>query len=861
MNKKTYLKDYTQPNFWISKVDLSFDIFSTQTIVTQKSLVTKNLNQKLSHSQLELHGEDLELISLLINGKVYPDYEIKNNNLILKNLDQLNTFNLEIKTKIYPHKNLQLSGLYKSGDLLCTQCEAEGFRRITYFLDRPDNMAIFTVCITADKKKYPVLLSNGNKIKTLNLANNRQQVFWHDPFKKPSYLFALVAGDLDVIQDNFITKSQKKITLEIYSEKNKSHLCYYAMECLKKAIKWDEDTYNLEYDLDQFMIVAVDDFNMGAMENKGLNIFNSSVILSNAEMATDSMLNTIESIIGHEYFHNWSGNRVTCRDWFQLSLKEGLTVYRDQEFSADLNGKVVQRIEDVKNLRTHQFAEDAGVNAHPVRPSSYLSIDNFYSATIYEKGAELIRMLQLILGEKIFKSGVAYYFNNFDGSAATIEDFLFSMQKVSTICLKQFKTWYKVSGTPVLNISSIYLKKEQSLKLKVRQSYPDIKNSGPLHIPVLINFLFTDTDSKQQAKLIELKKEEETFIFKDLKTEPVLSLLQNFSAPVKIHYKQNLKDLLCIMNKDVDLFNKWEASQILFYEKILNQYDKKQNTSFSSKQINTELLLQAFESNLKKAEKNPLFFTYLLKLPDFLYVSQAITDLDPVVLDQEINNLYKQLANHSEQTLLSIYNKLIKNPTNKENRSLLNLCLLYLNHLNKQDYSLLADTQIKTHSKNMTLSMGGLQSLILNKNIYQEDRLKDFYQKWKTNSLVINNWFSLKTSCQSNNLIAEVEKIFNDKYFLKNNPNHLRALFSGFIKNKQYFYKKNANSYKYILSKILDLDKSNPLSSAALINNFNFYKRLDKDRRKIIFSELSMIKKNNLNLSKNLTEKIDNLLK
>lgn len=720
-------------------------------------------------------------------------------------------------------------------------------------------MATFTVHITADKAEYPILLSNGNKIQEKNLENNRHCVSWQDPFKKPSYLFALVAGNLDFISDTFTTKSNRKINLEIYSEKNKSHLCHYAMKCLKKAMKWDENTYNLEYDLDQFMIVAVDDFNMGAMENKGLNIFNSAIILSNSEMATDTILDVIESVIGHEYFHNWSGNRVTCRDWFQLSLKEGLTVYRDQEFSADLNDPTVQRIKDVNALRTTQFAEDAGPNSHPVRPFSYLSIDNFYTSTIYEKGAEIIRMIQLILGEKKFKAGITKYFKLFDGTAASIEDFLFSMEQASDISLKQFKKWYEVSGTPTVEFSTNYLEEEKSLEINVKQTYPSIKQNGPLHIPLLVNFLIPNKKNKNQSQLIELKKEEDTFIFTNLTQKPVIFFLQNFSAPVKVIYNQTSKDLIYIMEQDSNLFNRWEASHTLFTEKILNNYDIQEKTQFSSKKVDTKILLKTFEKNLKQATDNPLFFTELLSLPKFSYLTQFLQNLNPLTLNKEIKNLTYEIAKYSENTLLSIYKNLIKKTADKPSRALLDLCLYYLTHLENSEYTLLADKQITEHSKNMTLCLSGLNALTTKDNSYQQPALKRFYEKWKNDRIVINSWINLKMSCPTLNLEKEFNDIFQNPNFSKTNPNNLMMLFGGFAKHIEHFHKEDGTGYEYILQKIINVDKTNPQVASRLIDYFNIYSKLNKKRKDYIYSQL--LKAQKQNLSKNLNEKIDNLLK
>ena len=557
------LNEYEKPNFMVLSIDLVIHLDNTQTLVQSKMKIKSNQDKGVS--PLVLNGEELTLKSVTLNGKKLSATEYVIANDLLTIVDAPNEFTLEIENSINPEANKTLDGLYKSGTIFCTQNEPEGFRRITYYIDRPDNMAKFTTKIIADKKLYPVLLSNGNPTARGDLEGGKHFVTWEDPFKKPSYLYALVAGDLGSIKDTYKTTSGRVVALEIYCDKGNEDKCYHAMESLKKSMKWDEDRFGLEYDLDIYMIVAVDAFNMGAMENKGLNIFNSAYVLANPKSATDGNFYGIESVIGHEYFHNWTGNRVTCRDWFQLTLKEGLTVFRDQEFSADLNSRNVERIQSVLGLRSHQFAEDAGPTSHPIKPESYMEINNFYTSTIYEKGAEVIRMIQTLLGVDGFRKGMDKYFELFDGQAVRTEDFIFAMSEANNkFDFTQFKNWYNQNGTPMVNATTQYDSAKKQFKLTLTQTLPKntIANAQPFHIPFKVG-LVGSNGSDLVNKTLELKKESEEFIFDNINERPIASLNRDFSAPIKLGSDLSFNDQIFLMAHDSDSFNRFEATQVV----------------------------------------------------------------------------------------------------------------------------------------------------------------------------------------------------------------------------------------------------------------------------------------------------------
>ena len=637
-----YLKDYTPPEYLISTVDLRFELDETQTQVYAELSLQRNPASPVSGAGLTLVGENLELISLAINEQRLSatDYTLTPESLTLHNVPQDQPFTLSIHNQIDPKANTALEGLYLSNDMLCTQCEAQGFRKITWFLDRPDVMSRFTTSLIADRNKYPILLSNGNKVAQGKLCDKRHWVRWEDPFAKPCYLFALVAGQLEKVEDFFITASGRRVTLQIFVEQHNVDKCEHAIQSLKNAMRWDEQTYGLEYDLDLYMIVAVDHFNMGAMENKGLNVFNTKFVLARPDTATDSDYEHIEGVIGHEYFHNWSGNRVTCRDWFQLSLKEGFTVFRDQQFSGDQTSPAVKRIEDVNALRTRQFAEDAGPLAHPVRPEAYIEINNFYTLTVYEKGAEVVRMLHTLLGAEGFRKGCDLYFARHDGQAVTCEDFVNALETANDIKLEQFRRWYSQAGTPVLTVNQHFDANAQQLHLTIQQSCPPTPNQPtklPLHIPIKLGLLAQDgsaamlhIDGKSQTEMtLDLTEAEQTFVFEQLSEQPVVSLLRGFSAPVNLNMSRSLEELAFLLKHDSDTFNRWEAGQQLAVQIIFGLIeDLKQHRPLH---LNA-LMVEAFHSLLTDEGDDLSYQALLLSLPDESYLAgqMPVIDVDAI---------------------------------------------------------------------------------------------------------------------------------------------------------------------------------------------------------------------------------------
>ena len=699
--KKIFLKDYKAPNYQIDRIDLTIELDPHSTQVTSRSHVLSSSTH--SGEPLVLQGKSLKLLDVLVNGSP-PKYESTEDQLTIFNPPK--EFELLIKTEVDPKNNKSCEGIYQSKSIYCTQCEAEGFRRITYFIDRPDNMAIFSTTLIADKKSCPTLLSNGNLVETKDIDENKHLVRWEDPHKKPSYLFALVAGDLDHLADQFITQSGRKVDLKIYTEKGLTSKCHHAMKSLKRSMKWDEDRYGLEYDLDIFMIVAVDDFNAGAMENKGLNIFNSKYILADVKSATDKEYQNIESIVAHEYFHNWTGNRVTCRDWFQLSLKEGLTVYRDQEFSSDMGSRPVSRIDDVFSLRSSQFAEDSGPSAHPVRPTSCYNVSNFYTSTVYSKGAEVIRMIETLVGQEGFRKGMDKYFELFDGQAVTTEDFVHAMEIANNIDLNQFQNWYHQAGTPEVSIKTHYDEALQEYKITLNQSCrptPESDHKKPFLIPIKLGLLDNkgkeiSIDGKTET-LIELKEPQQTFTFKS-PSQPTPSILRDFSSPVKINFEWSEKELILLMKYDSNLFNRWEAGQKLY----LRQLQK----ALSLEDIDSELtfdsaFIEALCANLHQSSEAPLFFSRMLSLPSEAYIEQFLDEVDPPHITKVRKVFMRKIGQQLENEFKSVYQANKTQGTYRFSdlglRALKNLALSYLDHTSIPEEQYFA-------SENMTDSLG-----------------------------------------------------------------------------------------------------------------------------------------------------------
>ncbi len=829
--KTTYLKDYKIPPFLIETVNLEFNLNETKTLVKSTMVVSQNPKSD-PHHNLILQGEALKLLSVKLNNKLLDtkDYELTDKLLILYDVPA--QFDLEIQTEINPLKNTALSGLYVSNNNFCTQCESEGFRRITYFLDRPDVMARYSVTIIAKEKNYPILLSNGNKVGSGKLDEGRHFVKWEDPFKKPSYLFALVAGDFDVLNDEFITDSRRKVTLQIFVEKGNKDKAQFAMQAVKKAMRWDEEAFGREYDLDIYMIVAVSDFNFGAMENKGLNIFNTKYILANPATATDQDYLHIESVIAHEYCHNWSGNRITCRDWFQLSLKEGLTIFRDQSFTADTTSKTVARIQDVSALRNAQFPEDAGPLAHSVQPDSYMEINNFYTSTIYNKGAEVIRMMQTILGTSLFRKGMDLYFQRNDGHAVTIEEFVRAMEDASSMDLKQFRLWYSQAGTPILTITDNYNPSEQIYRLTITQSCPSTPGQAkklPMDIPVKIGLL--NPEGKEVANdLLRVQKETETFEFKNMKEKPIPSLLRGFSAPVKVDYDYDDKMLLFLFENDTDPFNAWEAGQQFALRLILKSEGtpKIPKTYFS-----------ALKNVIEKMQDDKLLLAQMLTLPSENYIAEQMKTIDMDRIHAAREFILLEIATHLKNDFLGLYKK--SSRMEIADRALKNVSLTYLMLL--PDYKAMGVAQFKDSiAKNMTDTLAALKSL---SNLEVPERaqvLDEFYTTFKDDALVVDKWFSVQAISKLPNTLEEVKKLTQHPAFDFKNPNKVYALIVAFThQNLVRFHNLNGEGYSFLGDMILKVDAINPHVAARLVRPFTAFKQYDKTRQVLMKAQLERI--------------------
>ncbi len=844
--KTIYLKDYQSPFFQIVSVDLRFDLFDNKTLV-QSTLSLKKLNQDTE--ALVLDGEKLVLKSLkLDNHELSPtEYQVDSKSLTIFNVPK--EFKLEITTEIYPQKNTALIGLFSSKTLFCTQCEAQGFRRITYYLDRPDVMSKFTTTIYADKKQYPVLLSNGNCIAKGNVDANRHWVKWEDPFLKPCYLFALVAGDLVSIEDYYVTHSGRLVTLKIYVERENLDKCQHAMEALKKSMRWDENTYGREYDLDIYMIVAVNDFNMGAMENKGLNIFNSKYILASPETATDVDYQLIDAVVGHEYFHNWSGNRVTCRDWFQLSLKEGLTVFRESHFSQDISESPVSLIENVRSLRSHQFPEDSGPMAHSVRPESYMEINNFYTMTVYEKGAELIRMLKILLGWETFRQGMDLYFESHDGQAVTTDDFVAAMESASGQDLTQFKLWYQQAGTPEITVQERFDDNTKTYYLTLTQFCPRTPKQPtklPMVMPVAVGLL--DKAGKnllaKTTEVLILKEKEQTFSFPNMPYQPVLSLLREFSAPVKVRAETTDEQLAFLLAHDTDDFNKWDAGQKLTERliwKLVLDYQAKKTLEVPKN------WLEAHDAILNHPSLHPALKAEILTLPAISYLLELgqSTDIDAIVAVRLF--LKKSLAENFKEIFLVLYNahtnteRYVYTPSAVAFRVLKNLCLGYL-ILGTGSSGI--DLCIKqwNSANNMTDALGVLNALSNTECTERQTVLDAFYEHWKHDPLVLDKWFRVQASSELPNTIAVVKALMQHPAFEITNPNKVYSLIGAFSANLACFHDVSGAGYVFLADAVLQLDKLNPQVAARMVTAFTSWKRLDAGRQEKIKIQLERIK-------------------
>ncbi|EDM49648.1 aminopeptidase N [Marinobacter algicola] len=828
-----FLKDYRVPAFLVDHVDLRFELFEDGARVHCTLAMRRNPDSDSSDKSLELDGDSLttlESVSLDGNPLEGSAYEDRDDKLTLHEVpDQ---FNLGIVTWIEPQNNTRLEGLYKSSGMFCTQCEAEGFRCITYFPDRPDVMARFRTRVEADKTRYPILLSNGNDVEKGDLADGRHFVTWEDPFPKPCYLFALVAGDLVEKRDSFKTMSARDIDLRMYVEPRNAEKCDHAMDSLKRAMRWDEEVYGREYDLDIFMIVAVDDFNMGAMENKGLNIFNSSCVLASQETATDMAFQRIESIVAHEYFHNWSGNRVTCRDWFQLSLKEGFTVFRDSCFSADVGSPTVKRIEDATMLRTAQFAEDAGPMAHPVRPESYMEITNFYTLTIYEKGSEVVGMIHTLLGADLFRKGSDLYFERHDGQAVTTDDFVRAMEDASGRDLSQFRLWYEQSGTPELTVRDEFDDAAGIYRLTIDQSIPDTPgqtNKKPQHIPFAIGLLSADgqplplklTADDAEAPMdcvLELTDASHTFEFHGLSERPVPSLLRGFSAPVRVFYPWTREQLTFLMSHDPDGFNRWDAGQRLAVDVI--------NSLVSSTGENVDAgLVEAYRSLLADSSLDQALVAKMLQLPSEAYLIELADQPNVPAIHRARERVLEHLARSLRDELLACYHRNTLSgpyevtPEAVARRSLRNTALAWLLHVDDEEGRTLAISQFN-ESDNMTDRMGALRALVNSGyEKEQEQALADFYRQWKDDPQVVEQWFAVQSGSSRTGGLRKIHELMEHSAFDWKNPNKIRSVIGVFAgQNLPAFHAEDGAGYQFLAEQVRKLDDSNPQIAARLVS-------------------------------------------
>ena len=828
-----FLKDYRVPAFLVDHVDLRFELFEDGARVHCTLAMRRNPDSDSSDKSLELDGDSLttlESVSLDDTPLEGGAYEDRDDKLTLHEVpDQ---FNLGIVTWIEPQNNTRLEGLYKSSGMFCTQCEAEGFRCITYFPDRPDVMARFRTRVEADKTRYPILLSNGNDVEKGDLADGRHFVTWEDPFPKPCYLFALVAGDLVEKRDSFKTMSGRDIDLRMYVEPRNAEKCDHAMDSLKRAMRWDEEVYGREYDLDIFMIVAVDDFNMGAMENKGLNIFNSSCVLASQETATDLAFQRIESIVAHEYFHNWSGNRVTCRDWFQLSLKEGFTVFRDSCFSADVGSPTVKRIEDATMLRTAQFAEDAGPMAHPVRPESYMEISNFYTLTIYEKGSEVVGMIHTLLGPDLFRKGSDLYFERHDGQAVTTDDFVRAMEDASGRDLSQFRLWYEQSGTPELTVRDEFDDAAGIYRLTIKQSIPDTPgqtDKKPQHIPFTIGLLGADGQSlplkltaddaeAPMDRVLELTDASHTFEFHGLSERPVPSLLRGFSAPVRVFYPWTREQLTFLMSHDPDGFNRWDAGQRLAVDVI--------NSLVSSTDSGVDAgLVEAYRSLLADSSLDQALVAKMLQLPSEAYLIELADQPNVPAIHQARERVLTHLARSLRDELLACYHRNTVSgryevtPEAVARRSLRNTALAWLLHIDDEEGRALATSQFND-ADNMTDRMGALRALV-NSGYEQEQEkaLADFYQQWKDDPQVVEQWFAVQSGSSRTGGLRKIRELMEHPAFDWKNPNKIRSVIGVFAgQNLPAFHAEDGAGYQFLAEQVRKLDDSNPQIAARLVS-------------------------------------------
>ncbi|WP_394238948.1 aminopeptidase N [Pseudomonas anguilliseptica] len=836
--KMIYLKDYQAPDYLIDETHLTFELFEDQTLVHAQLVMRRNPAAGTGLPPLVLDGQQLELLSVALDDRELNagDYQLSDSHLTLQ--PKAASFVIDSSVRIHPESNTALEGLYKSSGMFCTQCEAEGFRKITYYLDRPDVMSKFTTTLSAAQHDYPVLLSNGNPIASGSDDGGRHWATWEDPFMKPAYLFALVAGDLWCVEDSFTTMSQRDVALRIYVEPENIDKCQHAMDSLKKSMKWDEEVYGREYDLDIFMIVAVNDFNMGAMENKGLNIFNSSCVLAKAETATDAAHQRVEAVVAHEYFHNWSGNRVTCRDWFQLSLKEGFTVFRDAEFSADMHSRTVKRIEDVAYLRTHQFAEDAGPMAHPVRPDAFMEISNFYTLTVYEKGSEVVRMIRTLVGAEGFRKGSDLYFERHDGQAVTCDDFIRAMEEANGIDLTQFKRWYSQAGTPRLEVSESYDAAANSYRLHFRQSCPATPGQAekqPFVIPLELALLdaqghelplqlVSEDSAVGTSRVLQITEAEQAFTFVNLAEKPLPSLLRGFSAPVKLSFPYSRDQLMFLMQHDSDGFNRWEAGQQLsvqVLQEMIGQHQRGESLVLDQR------LVEACRTLLADDSLDQAMVAEMLSLPGEAYLTEIseVADVEAIhaarefarkqLADALFDLLWQRYQRNREVSRASAY---VAEAEHFARRSLQNIALSYLMLSGKAEV-LVACLEQFENADNMTERLTAL-AVLVNSPFEAEKAtaLASFADFFKDNPLVMDQWFSVQAACALPGALQRVEQLMQHPAFTLKNPNKVRSLIGAFAgQNLLGFHQADGSGYRFLADQVITLNALNPQIASRLL--------------------------------------------
>ena len=861
-SKTIYLKDYQVPDYLIDETHLTFELFEDHSLVHAQLVMRRNPEAGAGLPPLVLDGQQLELLELKLDDRELGegDYSLTASHLTLQPTQE--RFVVDSSVRIHPESNTALEGLYKSGTMFCTQCEAEGFRKITFYLDRPDVMSKFTTTVSAEQHAYPVLLSNGNPVASGSEEGGRHWATWEDPFKKPAYLFALVAGDLWCVEDSFTTMSSREVALRIYVEPENIDKVQHAMDSLKRSMKWDEEVYGREYDLDIFMIVAVNDFNMGAMENKGLNIFNSSCVLAKAETATDAAHQRVEAVVAHEYFHNWSGNRVTCRDWFQLSLKEGFTVFRDSEFSADTHSRTVKRIEDVAYLRTHQFAEDAGPMAHPVRPDAYMEISNFYTLTIYEKGSEVLRMIHTLLGPELFRKGSDLYFERHDGQAVTCDDFVKAMEDASGIDLTQFKRWYTQAGTPRLLVSEAYDASAQTYSLTFRQSCPATPGQSeklPFVIPLALGLLDAqgnelplrlqgEATASGTGRVLSITEAEQTFTFEGVAEQPLPSLLRGFSAPVKLSFPYSRDQLMFLMQHDSDGFNRWEAGQQLsvqVLQELIGQYQRGEELALDQR------LVEALRTLLLDESLDQAMVAEMLSLPGEAYLTEIsdVADVEAIHEAREFARL--QLADALYTPLLARYqaNRDVSRATpyvaeaaHFARRSLQNIALSYL-MLSQQAEVLAACVEQFENADNMTERLAALAVLV--NSPFEAERSKAlamFADFFKDDALVMDQWFSVQAGSPLPGGLERVHALMQHEAFTLKNPNKVRALIGAFAnQNLINFHQADGSGYRFLADQVITLNALNPQIASRLLAPLTRWRKYAPARQAQMKAELERI--------------------